>query len=259
MKKVLIQGLFLVGIFLGSWLLLSQINWKKTLKNGQTRQVVNKKLGEIILKNFEGKIIKDKSVLHAVDSIKSRLCRKNKIDEKTIKIYIIKSEEINAFALPDRYLLLNSKLISECENEEALAGVIAHELAHISQNHVNKKLVKEIGAAVLASIMSNGGQNEVISQLIQVITSKAYDRGIESEADLLASNYLCKAGIDAKPFEDFLRKLNNNETSEAEKWLSTHPDHIERANTIELESKKCKTQSRKVLHESTWENLKQDI
>lgn len=259
MKKIIIQGILIIVSFFFVWFALQQVDWIKVLKVKKATQKTEEKLGEIFwdtLKKSEDLNI-DQSVINSVDSIVSKICSKNSIERGSIKFHIVNKDEVNAFALPNGHLVIFSGLILASDNQEELSGVICHEIAHIQLNHVMKKLVKEIGLSVLISITTGNNNSETIKGMIKMLSSSAFDRSLESEADLTAVDYLVNAEIDPEPFANFLYKLsdNDNDLMKYLTWISTHPESRERAEDI---IKYCKTKtviSNPVLSQETWDNL----
>jgi beta-barrel assembly-enhancing protease len=148
-------------------------------------------------------------------------------------------------------------LIIDSENESELCGVLGHEIAHIQLSHVMKKLVKEIGLSVLIS-MTAGGGGETVKEAVKMLSSSAYDRTLEKEADLKSVEYLTAANINPEPFADFLYRMGDGEASSIKylSWMSTHPDSKERAAYIVESIDKEKKDYKPVLAKSTWEKLK---
>lgn len=236
MKKILIELVLTVAMMAAVWFGLSQVDWMKLLKIEQTTQNTEEKIGDLfwkILKSSETEISSD-SIVAPVDSMLTRICTTNTIDRKKVKLHLLRKDEINAFALPNNHLVIYSGLIAACENEAELYGVIGHELAHIEKNHVMNKLIKEVGLSVLISMTTGNGNADVIKEAIKHLSSTAYDRSLETEADLAAADYLIKAGIDPEPFANFLYRLAD-ETKHLPSqiyWISTHPESKERAGEI---------------------------
>lgn len=262
MKKIILQGTITILLFLGTWLALIQIDWMKVFKVQKVTDKTEQKLGEIFWEVFKKseKENKNTDVLNAVDSIVTHICNANRIDRKKIKIHILNKDEINAFALPNGHLIVYSGLIMNSDNQEELAGVICHEIAHIELNHVMKKLVKEIGLSVLISMTTVNGGSEVIKETAKMLSSSAFDRSLEKEADIKAVDYLIKAKINPEPFANFLYKLSqeHGETKYLT-WISTHPDSKERAEYITEYSKNKPGDYQTILSNSTWDNLKEEF
>ena len=259
--KVLGKGLLLVLIFVGGWLLLSQINFREWWGIDKASENSEERISEFIKENLERTedIIKDKKVTQKLDSLLERITDRNNLNRNEIKLIILNKPEVNAFALPTDYLVVNSGLIQACESPEALSGVLAHELGHIQLNHVRKKLIKELGLAVLISSTSGGG-GEVVRQVTQTLSSTAYDRSLEEEADEKAISYLLEANIDPEPLAEFFYLLSMKEPDFMPDlaWLSTHPTSEDRAKEImRLISSADKASFTEALSESSWKELQQ--
>jgi predicted Zn-dependent protease len=232
-RKIAIELVLSVAIITAVWFGLSQVDWMKLLNIEQTTQNTEEKIGDLfwdLMKKSETEITAV-SVVAPVDSMLTRICISNSIDRKKIKLHLLRKDEMNAFALPNNHLVVYSGLITACENEAELCGVMSHELAHIEKNHVMNKLVKEIGLSVLISMSTGNGNAETIKAAIKQLSSTAYDRKLETEADLTAIDYLIEAGIDPEPFANFMYRLAD-ETKHLPNqiyWISTHPESKERA------------------------------
>lgn len=262
MMKLFFQIIAVVALFFGTWFVLSRVDWLKIFKVEQASKKTEEKLGNLFWEVFSQseKEIHNEKITLPVDSILTSICNANGIDRKEIKLHVIKSDEINAFAFPNKHLVVFTNLVADCQNEAELAGVMAHELAHIQKHHVMKKLIKEVGLSALISIAS-GGSSEIIRQLAKTISSTAYDRSLESEADLKAIDYLIEAHINPIPFADFLSRLGNDEGDKpnALTWISTHPDSKARAEKIIEYAAGKKQEHEPVLTKETWDKLKDEV
>lgn len=263
MKKVFIQGFITVALFFATWFALQQINWVSVFKVQKVSDKTEEKLGELFWDIFKksGKENKDPFVLNSIDSIVTKICSANNIDRETLKVHLLDKDDINAFALPDGHLVIFSGLILNAENPEELSGVIGHEIAHIELNHVSKKLVKEIGLSTLISMTTGNAGGEAIKQAAKILSSSAFDRSLEKDADIKAVDYLVKAKINPEPFADFLYKLSSkeNEATKYLNWISTHPDSKERAEYIIEYSREKRTNYESVLSNVTWDKLKDKL
>lgn len=263
MKKIIFQGTIIILLFFGTWFALKQINWVKVFKVQKVADKTEQKLGELFLELFKKTAKENKNihVVNSIESILSQICKSNKIDRETIKIHVLNKDEINAFALPNGHLIVYSGLILNSDNQEELIGVICHEIAHIELNHVIKKLVKEIGLSVLISITTGNGGSEIIKQTAKILSSSAFDRSLEKEADIKAVDYLVSAKVNPEPFANFIYKRSNKKHDETEylTWISTHPVSKERAEYIIEYSKNKLTDYEPILSTETWERLKIEL
>ena len=260
MKKLFFQGVTMALFFLGTWFFLSQIDWVKFFMLEEASDKTEQVLGELFLDVFEQSAteIQNPEVEEIIDRMVSEICKANQIDKERIKVHVIEKEEINAFALPDGHLIIYTGLILNSENQEELAGVICHEIAHIQLNHVMKKLVKEIGLSVLISISTGGTGAEVTKQAAKTLSSSAFDRSLEKDADLKAIDYLANAKVNPKPFADFLYKLSYDKNGGIPNltWLETHPDSKERAEYILENSEGRLSDFKPIVSNQDWEKLK---
>lgn len=263
MKKTAIQGLVLIGLFFATLLLLLQVDWVKLFKIESTKDKTVQKLGNLVWDYIEKteRTTQDSYLLMAIDSIKTKICHFNSIDPTTIQLHVIEKNEFNAFALPGGHLVLYTGLITTAESPEALSGVIAHEIAHLEQHHVMKKLIKEVGISAITSLTSGGSGTIIVKEMAKKLSSTSFDRSFEKEADLKATEYLIKAHINPEPFAHFLYQHADTAQSVSKylSWISTHPDSKDRAKYILDYCKNKEVEEELVIAPQTWNNLKENI
>lgn len=259
-RKTIFQGLAIAAVMFALWFGLSQIDFMKLFNLEKATANTEEKLGDMIWEAIERaeKVVRNDTVNSSVDSIVTRIARKNNIDRKKIKLHVIRKDEVNAFAFPGNHLVVYTGLIDECENESELAGVLAHELAHIEKRHVMKKLIREIG---LATIMAAaGGDPGVVGQMLHTVTSSAYDRSLETEADLTAVDYLIKSDISPEPFAELMYRMATGvDLPDAVYWVSSHPESEERAKAIVNYSKNKTVKAKAILDAALWKTVKEKV
>lgn len=260
MKKIIIQGLITVLLFFGIFLSLKQIDWVKTFKVKQVTDKTEEKLGDLFWDFYKKteRESNDQLLTSSLDSIVTHVCKANKIDRDKIKIHLLEKDEVNAFAIPNGHLVVYTGLIANSDNQEELAGVISHEIAHIQLNHVMKKLVKEVGLSVLLSMTTGDNGPQVIKETAKMLSSSAFDRSQEKEADIKAVDYLIEADLNPEKFANFLYKQSEVEPEAIQylTWISTHPDSKERGKYIIEYTKGKKIVSKPVLSAKTWQKIK---
>lgn len=233
MKKILFQVVLLVLIFAGIFYGLSQVNWMKLFRIERVTDVLEKQLGDLVWADMEKKAIESGPEYQKLDSVLKKICESNGLKREEIKLHLMEDAEVNAFALPDHHMVVYTGLIKEAKSNDEIAGVLAHEIAHMELKHVMKKLLKQVGYTILISITTGEAGGEVVKEVLAMLTSSAYDRSLEKDADLKAVEYLKNAGLDVKAFADFLYRLGEeNEGPVHLTWISTHPDPKERAKYI---------------------------
>jgi predicted Zn-dependent protease len=146
-------------------------------------------------------------------------------------IKVIDSSEINAFALPGGFLYINRGIIEAADNEAELAGVIAHETAHVAARHGVEQASKGslINYASLPLIFLGGIGGYAIQQaagLAIPLGFLKFSRGAEEEADRLGAQYMWATGYDPQAMVSFFEKLEAKEKKKPgtiSKLFRTHP------------------------------------
>jgi len=178
----------------------------------------------------QSKIIDDPVISEYVNRLGQNLVR-NSDAKVPFTIKVIDTEEVNAFALPGGFFFVNSGLILKADSEAELAGVMAHEIAHVAARHGTRQATRgEIAQFATIPLMMMGGWTGYgIYQAASVAIPMgflAFSRGFESEADLLGLEYMYKSGYDPEAFVDFFEKIQSLEKKKPgtmAKVFSTHP------------------------------------
>lgn len=148
--------------------------------------------------------------------------------DSPIAVDILDWEELNAFALPGDRIVVLSGLIRKTEPDE-LAGVLAHEVGHVVERHVNQNLVRALGASLLIQLATGGGAGDPAS-IAALLAQLAYSRAAEAEADGAAIQALKAEGLRASGLHSFFARLSQEPGAGLiPAWLSTHPASTERA------------------------------
>ncbi len=156
-----------------------------------------------------------------------------------ITLTVIESSSADAFATIGGYVFITTGLIGMCDKEEELAGVLAHEFAHIARRHVAKRLEKEkyINVGTLATLLLGMMIPDTRAQSAVIATGTAssmamslkYSREDEEEADRIGAGIADRAGYGALGTAEFLKKLRSGGGDKMlPQYLLTHPYHEER-------------------------------
>lgn len=187
----------------------------------------------------QAKMVEDPVITEYVNRVGQNLVRNSDV-KIPVSIKVIDSEEVNAFALPGGFFYVNAGLIMRAETEAELAGVMAHEIAHIAARHGTRQATRGqlVNLASIPLIFMGGWAGYGIRQGASVLIPMGFlqfSRSFEREADLLGLQYLYKAGYDPTAFVDFFEKLQAAEKRKPgtmAKVFSSHPptdDRIENA------------------------------
>jgi predicted Zn-dependent protease len=178
----------------------------------------------------QAKIVDDPIIAEYVNRIGQNLVR-NSDAKVPFTIKVIDSEEINAFALPGGFFFVNTGIVLNADNEAEMAGVMAHEIAHVAARHGTRQASRGelVNYGSIPLIFLGGWTGYAIRQgmgLAIPMGFLSFSRGFESEADMLGLEYMYKAGYDPTCFVDFFEKVQSQEKRKPgsmSKVFSTHP------------------------------------
>jgi predicted Zn-dependent protease len=158
---------------------------------------------------------------------------------------VVNLREINAFALPGGPMFLNRGMLQAARTDDEVAGVMAHELAHVVLRHGTLQAAKaqkfQFGALagqILGSIVG-GNKGQIISQGSQIGLGTyflKYGREYEREADLLGAQIMARAGYDPRHMANMFRTIARQGGARGPEWLSSHPDPGNRYAAINREA-----------------------
>jgi len=181
---------------------------------------------------LQAKIIDDPVIAEYVSRVGQNLVR-NSDAKVPFTIKVLDSEEVNAFALPGGFFFVNSGLILKAESEAELAGVMAHEIAHVAARHGTRQATRgeiaQIGMIIASIAIPYGWTGYAIRQgagLAIPLGFLQFSQAMEREADYLGLQYMYKAGYDPTAFVDFFEKIQTLEKRKPgtlSKVFSTHP------------------------------------
>ena len=178
------------------------------------------------------KMIQDPVINEYVNRVGQNLVR-NSDAKVPFTIKVIDSDDINAFALPGGFFYVNSGLILAADEEAELAGVMAHEIAHVCARHATREMTRanyaQMATIPLIFVISSWGVYEATNialGLAMPLAFMKFSRTFESEADYLGLEYMYKAGYDPQAFISFFEKVEAKEKKNpgiVSKAFASHP------------------------------------
>ena len=178
----------------------------------------------------EARMVYDGAISEYVNRLGQNLVR-NSEAKVPFTIKVIDSDEVNAFALPGGFMFVNTGLILKAESEAELAGVMAHEIAHVAARHGTRQATRGqlINYGSIPLVFLGGWAGYAVRQVAAIAVPMGFlrfSRGMETEADRLGLQYIYKSGYDPLAFVDFFEKIQSVERSRPgtiAKVFSTHP------------------------------------
>jgi len=170
----------------------------------------------------QGKFCRNKEGLAAIDTLVRRLA-KAKGRSEDFRVYVVDGDVVNAFAAPGGSILLFRPIIEKAEEPGEVAGVLAHEMAHVIERHPAKAVVQAMGYGILGLL--NPGADTVGFDAAQAIMTNHYSRNDELDADRVGVEMLNAAGHDSRGIVGFFTRLEAAGAGipGALEFLSTHP------------------------------------
>ncbi|NQV44493.1 MAG: M48 family metalloprotease [Rhodospirillales bacterium] len=198
-----------------------------------------------IIKQFGG-AYDEVQISAYVAQLGTALVKVSELPDDPFRFTVLDSDQINAFALPGGYVYVTRGLIALAENEAELAGVIGHEIGHVTARHTatrySQAMITNIGMNIVGLIGSVYGAPRETAQLLSVGAEailSGYSREQELEADMLGVRYMSRAGYDPNAIKTFFEKMKAHDElraamtgdptgEEAYNFRSSHPRTTER-------------------------------
>lgn len=190
-----------------------------------------------------GGVYDDAELTGYVATIGGRLAANSELPDLEFTFTVLNSPVVNAFALPGGYVYVTRGLIALANSEAELAGVLAHEIGHVTGRHTAQRYSRAMATGLGMTVLDawlGGGTASQVAQLGAQLYLASYSRSQENEADVLGIRYLRRAGYDPYAEADFLQSLGNNsellrqiyspdsrERSQ-DQFFATHPQTSER-------------------------------
>jgi predicted Zn-dependent protease len=191
----------------------------------------------------------------ALTTLVARLAEALPADRRPVTVRVLNAGPVNALALPGTEIIVFRGLIDLTGDPDELAGVLAHELAHVAERHPSAALMRGLGVGVIATLIT-GDASGMVASAVAGLMASAYSRDDETAADRAAVETLRRAGIGNAGFATFFHRLEGKEAGGGmvPAWMSTHPESGARAAAIE-----AKADPRPLppaLRESEWQAVK---
>lgn len=240
-NRKLINKLVSVVVLLLIVFLLINFNSFSAERDLDKEQKLGKKLSENIEKKYE--VVEDLNQNSLITEIGNKLANVSEIREMKFHFRILKEDGPNAFSIPGGYIYVTYDLFDYIQSDDELAGILAHEIAHIIHNHALKQTrdnTKFTLLTILAVLLTGEPDVGVLGKLTTITLLNQYSREYEEEADLTAIDLLINTGYSPVGFLTFLERLYTREMFKPEVNLGIFQTHPETENRINYVKDKLK-------------------
>lgn len=218
----------------------------------------DEQLGELAFEaaDLQGPKVTDPEITGPVDKIVERLAAQVGIPEIKFRVTVVRAEITNAFALPGGQIVVYTGLMAQARRPEQLAGVLAHEMSHVTRRHSLQQLSNSLGTFVLLRLVLGDvrGMARLGAEILNSTAANQYSREQEAEADRDGVELLHRAGIDPAAMAEFFQILRDEEGDlpGAFSWISTHPSHENRIAAIRSHLEKLPRREYSPLQDVDW-------
>jgi len=255
-NRKLINKLVSVIVFLLIAFLLVSFNSFSAERDLNKEQKLGKKLSENIEKKYE--VVEDLNKNSLITEIGNKLARASDLHGMNYHFKILKMDGPNAFSIPGGYIYVTYDLFDYIQSDDELAGILAHEIAHVIHNHALKQTrdnTKFTLLTILAVLLTREPDVGVLGKLTTITLLNQYSREYEEEADLTAIDLLIKTGYNPVGFLTFLERLYTREMFKPEINLGIFQTHPETENRINYVKDKLKERGIEIDRRATTDYL----
>jgi len=211
-----------------------------TVLTGCVNEARERQLGAQIAANINARVplVQDVPLNLYVNDLGQLLARRSERPDLQYHFYIVDTDAVNAFALPGGYIYVDRGLIARTRNVSELAGVLAHEIAHVALRHGAKNLQRQMRTSSMSTVLYRTilGRDPLLDQqalqLGNQLWSAGHSRADEASADSEAVKYMIAAGVDPRGmlslFQELMVEERQDPRVQSVEWFDTHPNTARR-------------------------------
>lgn len=248
-------GLIILSIVLIAWLLSCAVN----PVTGKREFMLLTEGGEIQLgKNTDAQVVEmygryeNQQIGNYINGLGKKMAKLSHRPNLNWEFKVLDSPVINAFAVPGGFIYVTRGILAYFNSEAELAGVLGHEIGHVTARHsakqYSKTTVAQLGLAVGSELSETFRNYAGFAQFGVGMLFLKYSRDNERQADALGVEYSSKSGFDANHMAKFfgtLERLHPSSGGSLPEWFSTHPNPPDRINAVKRDTKKWQTKLQK--------------
>lgn len=176
----------------------------------------------------------------------------------TFRMVVLRDTVVNAFAAPGGFIAVNSGLLKAARTPEEFAGVLAHEISHVTKRHSTRAIIREMPLRLAISAVAGGSGVEGAASFVGSLGALRYRRGDEAEADREGMRLLNAAQVDPAGVVSFMRTLETKGANAPRlmSYLTSHPNTADRVAALEAMARESRYEPGPLVDAATWERVR---
>ena len=244
-KFIAVTGVFIAVLAGLVVLLFSQKSRLARMAANRIPVTVETQFGDAVFESVQqqAKIVEDPQWTAQLNAVTARLLPAITNSGYKFQFHVAEAADLNAFAIPGGHVVVHTGLLKAVKRSEELAGVLAHEIAHVTQRHSLRNLIEALGLSLIVQLTFGDASGLVAaaSQGSEALLRQKFSRDTEREADDVGWDALVSANIDPRGMIEFFRTMQaeiakNPAAAAADgglSFLSTHPATAERIERLQ--------------------------
>ncbi|HEU4747192.1 MAG TPA: M48 family metallopeptidase [Gemmatimonadaceae bacterium] len=203
------------------------------------------------------RVCRDPESVAALRAILDRLTAAAPRSPYAFRLSVVRDTSVNAFAAPGGFIVVTSGLLSAARTPDELAGVLAHEIQHVTRRHSTRAIIREMPLRLSLSAVFGGSGFESAAGLVGSLGALRYYRADEVEADVEGMRLLRAADVDPAGMVAFMRTMQTRykDTPSLVSYFSSHPRTADRVAVLESLAEGARYNTRPLLDAASWQRV----
>lgn len=255
-KSILILLLILISFSIGTYFYVIPTITLNFTKNLPKEKVIE--FGDYVFNTLSSTLdintVQSKKLQNFVNSLETET-------EFPITAYVVKNEQLNAFALSGGKFIIYTGLLNKIKTEHQLTALISHELSHIENRHILKNISRNLSGALFISILFGdvSGITSIMAENAHMFSQLSFNRSLEKEADIFGLKLMRENNLDLQGMPQLFEILKQHNQINTPSFLNSHPMLNERIEYTRNIAKSQKAFTPNIEIQEKWEDLKKTL
>ena len=245
---VLVAGYLWGAPILSGWLASTvPVAWEESLGRGLIQRLAR-----------SDRVCRDVAPAKDLRTVLDRLLAAAPKSPYKFELLVVRDTSVNAFAAPGGFIVVNTGLLEAANTPEEVAGVLAHEIQHVTHRHSTRAIIREIPIRIAVTAVAGSGGVDVATHAVGSLGALRYRRGDEAEADRDGMRLLAAARVDRMGMVTLMRRLEDTRASAPRvvSYLSSHPRPADRVAELERLARDGSYEAQPLLDAAAWQRVR---